>query len=37
MKISVPAAGMKPNGKPLVINAYNGSVKLVYVTVHFQY
>ena len=34
--IDVPILGMAPGGKPLVINAYNGKVKLVSVTVHFQ-
>ena len=35
-KLRIPLDGMSPNGKPLVVNAYNGSVKIVFVTVHFQ-
>ncbi len=35
-QLKVPVNGMSPNGEPLVINAYNGSVKIVVVTVHYQ-
>lgn len=36
MKFSVPANGVSPNGKPLVINAYKGSVKITHVTVIYK-
>ena len=36
MKFSVPGNGIQPNGKPLVINAYKGSVKITHVTGHYQ-
>lgn len=35
IKLQVPANGVSPGGQPLVINAYNGTVKIVYVTVAF--
>ena len=36
VSLKVPANGQLPGNKPLVINAYNGTVKIIYITVHFQ-
>jgi len=36
LKLKIPANGIRPNGKPLVVNAYNGSVKILHLTVHYQ-
>jgi hypothetical protein len=36
IKVEVPGNGVRSGGKPLVVNAYNGQVRLVSVVVHFQ-
>jgi hypothetical protein len=34
--LKIPIDGMTPGNKPLVINAYNGTVKILYVTIHYR-
>ena len=36
MKIEVPGHGIRSGGKPLVVNAYQGTVRLVVMTIHYK-
>ena len=34
--LKIPLDGMTAGNQPLVINAYNGTVKILYVTIHYR-